>query len=235
MKLRNINPLWVGAGLSTLIIAALALYTLPLFKSLNSGSPLSNPASPSPSDAANTTTPGLEPFQPESRVIPLNIEGQPIEVELQLFNPIAVPFTTYVPAKDFQSDMSGLGNGQGIRFYYSPTGKKDENAYVQMFMPISSNSVEDIRQLILGDEGVMASKQWELVDRTDVISYPWAKEKLTYQQQTQGTPGEMAIGAIYIGEDKGKAFYVLTHYPAEYADGFEPRSAVILENLQFRE
>jgi hypothetical protein len=45
----------------------------------------------------------------------------------------------------------------------------------------------------------------------------------------------MVIGAIYIGEDKGKAFYILTHYPAEYSDGFEPRSAVILENLQFRE
>jgi hypothetical protein len=81
----------------------------------------------------------------------------------------------------------------------------------------------------------MASNNWELVDRTDVISYPWAKEKLTYQQQTQNTAGEMAIGAIYIGEDEGKAFYVLTHYPAEYSDGFEPRSAVILENLQFRE
>jgi len=238
MKLRNINPLWVGAVLSTLIIAALTVYTLPLFKSLNSSSPSGSPTappSPSPSSTANATTQSSRQFQPESRVIALSIEGQPVEVELKLFNPVEVPFTTYVPAKDFQSDISGLNKGQGIHFYYSPTGKKDENAYVQMFMPDSPNSVEDIRQLILGDEGIMASNQWELVDRTDVISYPWAKEKLTYQQQTGGAAGEMAIGAIYIGEDKGKAFYVLTHYPAEYSDGFEPRSAVILENLQFKE
>lgn len=239
MKLRNINPLWVGAVLSTVIISALVIYTLPFLKSLYPGSPSGNSSiaspSPSPSGAASATNQGSSPFQPESRVIPLSIEGQQIEVELELFNLAALPFTTYVPAKDFQSNVSGADEGEGIRFYYSPTGKKDESAYVQMFMPSSPNSVEDIQQLILGDEGVMASNQWELVDRTDVISYPWAKEKLTYQQQTQGAKGEMIVGAIYIGEDKGKAFYILTHYPAEYSDGFEPRSAVILENLQFRE
>jgi hypothetical protein len=239
MKLRNINHLWVGAVLSMAIASALITYTLPFFKSLN---PLSSPTksptaspSPLPSATSSAANQGAKPFQPESRVIPLNIEGEPIEVELKLFNLAALPFTTYVPAKDFQSNVRGSGEGQGVWFYYSPTGKKDESAYVQMFMPSSANSVEDIRQLILGDEGVMASNQWELVDRTDVISYPWAKEKLTYQQQTGGTAGEMVIGAIYIGEDKGKAFYILTHYPAEYSDGFEPRSAVILENLQFRE
>lgn len=237
MKLRNINPLWVGAGLSTLIISVLIAYALPFFDRLNpSSSPSKSPAaSPSPSGTGNAATQGSKQFQPESRVIPLSIEGQPIEVELKLFNPVDAPFTTYVPAKDFQSDVSGSGEGQGIRFYYSPTGKKDVSAYVQMFMPSSPSSVEDIRQLILGDAGIMASNQWELVDRTDVISYPWAKEKLTYQQPTQGAAGSMIIGAIYIGEDKGRAFYILTHYPAEYSDGFEPRSAVILENLQFRE
>jgi hypothetical protein len=236
MKPRKINFLWVGAGLSTLLISVLLAYTLPFFDRLNPSSSSKSPtASPSPSGAANVTTQGSKQFQPESRVIPLSIEGQSVEVELRLFNPAGVSFTTYVPAKDFQSDVSGSGEGQGIRFYFSPTGKKDKNAYVQMFMPSSPNSVEDIRQLILGDQGVMASNQWELVDRTDIISYPWAKEKLTYQQQTQGTAGEMIIGSIYIGEDKGKAFYILTHYPAEYSDGFEPRSAVILENLQFRE
>ncbi len=238
MKPRNINPLWVGAALSTLIISALTVYALPFFKTLNSSSPVSSPAvspSLSPSGVATTTTQGSKQFQPESRVIPLSIEGQSVEVELKLFDLADVPFTTYVPAKDFQSDVGGSGEGQGIRFYFSPTGKKDKDAYVQMFMPSSPNTVEDIRQLILGDAGVMASNQWELVDRTDVISYPWAKEKLTYQQQTQDMAGEMIVGAIYIGEDKGKAFYILTHYPAEYADGFEPRSAVILENLQFRE
>ncbi|MBW4516769.1 MAG: hypothetical protein KME11_16285 [Timaviella obliquedivisa GSE-PSE-MK23-08B] len=245
MKPRNTNYLWVKAVLSTAIASALTACTLPFFESLNPpSSPTQSPsASLLPSGAASAANPGSEPFQPESRVIPLSIEGQPVEVQLKLFDLAALPFTTYVPEKDFQSNVSklegelkgGSVEGQGIQFYYSPTGRKDENAYVQMFLPSSLNSVEDIRQLILGDKGIMANNQWELVDRTDVISYSWAKEKLTYQQPSQGTAAEMAIGAIYIGEDKGKAFYVLTHYPAEYADGFEPRSAVILENLQFRE
>jgi hypothetical protein len=229
MKLRKINPFWIRTGAISAIALALILYTLPFVKKLildpphlPLGSLTGSPAS------APSVTP--KPAPPESRVIRLNIEGQPIETELKLFDQAILPFTTYVPAKEFQSDIGSSGEGQGVRFYYSPTGKKDETAYIHVFLPNTPSSVEDIRQIILGDQGLMASNQWELVDRTDVVSYPWAKEKLTYQQNNSG-----AIGTIYIGEDKGKAFYLLTHYPAEYVDGFEPRSAVVLENLQFRE
>jgi hypothetical protein len=226
MKPRSNLYWWVGVGLSTLTACA-----LPKLNSLN-------PFAPSPAPTASPSNPPIaaairtsEPFQAESRITPLSIEGQSVEVELKLFNQAALPFTTYVPAQDFQSEVGGTSGEQNVRFYFSPTGKKDSKAYLQMVLPDQGNSIEEVRELILSDRGIMATNRWELVDRTDVVSYPWAKEKFIYQQQT---PDGMAIGTIYIGENQGKAFYILTHYPAEYAEGFEPRSAVILENLQFR-
>jgi hypothetical protein len=214
MKTRKINPWWGAAALTT--IASLLVAGALLF----SKTPIAPPA------------PIAASVQPETRVTPITIEGQPIEVELKLFDQKQLPFTTYAPAKDFQSSIGASGEGQSIRFYFSPTGQKDESAYIHIFLPASLTELEDLRQLVLGDNGLMASSQWELTDRTDIVSYPWAKEKLTYQQQT---PNGLVVGTIYIGENQGKAFYLVTHYPAEYTDGFEPRSAVILENLKFRE
>jgi hypothetical protein len=213
MKTRKINLLWGATAIATLLIAGAWLFAK-----------TSNPIVP--------PTPPLASAQPETRVTPITIEGQPIAVELKLFDQKNLPFTTYAPAKDFQSSVGASGEGQGIWFHFSPTGQKDESAYIHIFLPASLTGLEDLRQLVLGDNGLMASNQWELTDRTDVVSYPWAKEKLTYQHQT---PNGLAVGAIYIGEHQGKAFYIATHYPAEYTDGFEPRSAVILENLKFRE
>jgi hypothetical protein len=226
MEPRSILYIWVGVALSTLT----ACEWLKL-ESLNPSSPPSSTASPTASLSPKPGGAPPTPFQSASRITPLSIEGQSVEVELRLFNSAALPFTTYFPAQDFQPEVSEAGGEQNIRFYFSPTGQKDGKAYVQIILPSQGNRVDEMRELILSDRGIMATNRWELVDRTDVVSYPWAKEKFIYQQKT---PSGMAIGAIYIGEDNGKAFYVLTHYPAEYSEGFEPRSAVILENLQFR-
>jgi hypothetical protein len=212
----NPRSFWYGAigvGLSTLIACA----------QLESLKP-----SPSPPVVAVRSS---EPFQPASRVVPLSIEGEPVEVELKLFSQDTVPLTTYFPAKDFQSEVKAENGGKTVRFFFSPTGQKDPQAYLQMVLPSADNSLEQIQERIVGDRGIMATNGWELVDRTDVVSYPWAKEKLIYQQQTSSG---MAVGSIYLGEESGHVFYIVTHYPAEYTEGFEPRSAVILENLQFK-
>jgi hypothetical protein len=184
--------------------------------------PLEKPASPAEG----------EPLRPENRVIPISIEGHVIGMELKLFNQKSLPFTTYVPSKDFTSAVGSSGEGTGVRFYFSPKGVKDEKAYVHIFLPAQAISVEQVQDLIVGEQGLLASNGWELVDRTDIVSYPWAKEKLIYRQRINK---KTFIGAIYVGEDNDKAFYALTYYPAEYSNQFEPRSTVMLENLQFRD
>ncbi|WYL96503.1 MAG: hypothetical protein HEQ35_24260 [Gloeotrichia echinulata IR180] len=40
------------------------------------------------------------------------------------------------------------------------------------------------------------------------------------------------MGNVYIGQQNGKAFYVISQFPGEYGDGFSPRADLILQNLQ---
>lgn len=184
----------------------------------------------SPTAAAPTTSPSQE--RPDTRVMPMTIEGQVVEMELELFDKQPLPFTTYVPTKDFQNEVNSSDQGTVAQFFFSPTGQKNEAAYVQIFLPARYTTVEDMRELLLNDQGLLATNRWQLVDRTDIVSYPWAREKLIYQQQVKE---QNFVGSIYIGDYRGRAFYALTHYPAEYVDGFEPRSTIMLENLQFRD
>jgi hypothetical protein len=188
--------------------------------------PSESPAS-TPSSASST-----ESIRPDTRVIPMTIEGKVLEVELHLFDQPSLPFTTYVPTKDFQNEVSSSDQGTVAQFVFSPKGKKAETTYVQIFLPARNTSVDDMRNLLLGDQGLLKTNNWQLVDRTEIVSYPWAREKLIYQQQAGK---QTFVGSIYIGDYEGRAFYALTHYPIEYVDGFEPRSAIMLESLQFKD
>lgn len=197
----------------------------------NQGTPGSSSAAPVESPTASPTlSPGQE--RPDTRIMPMTIEGKVIEMELRLFDQAPLPFTTYVPKKDFQNEVDSTEQGAVAQFVFSPQGKKDENAYVQIFLPARQTSVEDMRELLMGERGLLNANNWALVDRTDIVSYPWAREKLIYQRQTNK---QTFLGSIYIGDHQGRSFYALTHYPAEYSDGFEPRSTIMLENLQFRD
>lgn len=189
---------------------------------------------PTPSPSADRPTPPASPTadaaQPDTKIITMNLEGTPTEVELKRFHQASLPFTTYYPENAFTPETATSEDGFGVRFYFSPTGQKDKSAYLSFFFPNAPSSVEFIQNLILGDRGLLIRNDWELLDRTDIVSYPWAKEKLLYQYQEDT---ELIVGAIYVGQEEGQSFYTLTHYPAEYGDGFEPRSNILLENLQF--
>lgn len=192
-------------------------------------------ADPTPT-ATESATPSpaasLDQSRPDTRVMPMTIEGLVMEVELRLFDQQSLPFTTYVPIKDFQTEVDNSEQGTVAQFFFSPKGKRDSSAYVQIFLPNHQTSLDNMRELLLGSEGLLAANDWQLVDRTDIVSYPWAREKLIYRQQMGK---KTYVGSIYIGDYEGRAFYALTHYPAEYIDGFEPRSTIMLENLQFRD
>lgn len=222
MKRHSAIFLWISVAAS--LISGCSILRLP------------ERASTSPSIAApieTSTRPSASPNsdRPDTRVMPMAIEGQVTEMELQLFDQLPLPFTTYFPVRDFQSKVSHSEQGTVAQFTFSVKGKKNESAYVQIFLPAQRTSIEEMQGLLLNEQGLLAINSWQLVDRTEIVSYPWAREKLIYRQQS----GEqLYVGSIYIGDYEGRSFYALTHYPVEYADGFEPRSTIMLENLQFR-
>lgn len=225
MKPRQARVLLIGVGLSLLTSCT-------LLRSIQQSDPTSSLAAPVEEETATPSpTASVRQERPDTRVMPISIEGRVVEMELRLFDQQPLPFTTYVPVRDFQDEVSQSDNGTVAQFFFSPQGKKNKAAYVQIFLPNQQTSTEEMRSLILDDQGLLATNDWQLIDRTDIVSYGWAREKLIYQQQTDQ---QTYIGSIYIGDYEGQSFYALTHYPAEYIDGFEPRSTVMLENLQFR-
>lgn len=225
MKPHQVKFVLLGVGLSLLTGCTLV-------QSMQQSDPTSSLAAPLEETATPSPATSVQQERPDTRVMPITIEGQAVEMELRLFDQQPLPFTIYVPLKDFQDEVSQSENGTVAQFFFRPRGKKDNSAYVQIFLPNQQTSPEEMRSLLLDDQGLLATNNWQLIDRTDIVSYSWAREKLIYQQRTDK---QTYIGSIYIGEYEGQSFYALTHYPAEYIDGFEPRSTVMLENLQFRD
>ena len=160
----------------------------------------------------------------------ISVEGEETEISLKLYDAASEVFTTYFPENDFVAESGSSGEGTGARFYFSAGGAKNEAVYIAMFFPAQATSLEQIKKLVMQQGGLLQSNQWQVVNQTQEVPYSWAKEKITFYEQR--TASEPIGGEVYIGESDGKAFYVITHYPAEYAEGFGPRADLILKNLQ---
>lgn len=174
------------------------------------------------------TPPNTQQSRTKTDVI--SVEGEETEISLKLYDAASEVFTTYFPENDFVAESGGSGEGTGARFYFSAGGAKNEAVYVHMFFPAQATSLEQIKKLVTQQGGLLQGNQWQVVNQTQEVPYSWAKEKITFYEQR--TASEPIGGEVYIGESDGKAFYVITHYPAEYAEGFSPRADLILKNLQ---
>jgi ASC-1-like (ASCH) protein len=156
----------------------------------------------------------------------ITVEGEKIPVSLRLYDQFSDLFTTYFPVKDFLAQGVSSGEGRGVRFIANFGGSKNENAYVSVAFLNDFKTLGQVRAFINGKRGLIASNGWRVVSRTRNVPYRWAKEKIVFGK------GNNIVGNIYLGQEKGKAFYVITHYPVEYGDGFPPRADLILRNLQ---
>ena len=174
------------------------------------------------------TPPNTQQSRTKTDVI--SVEGEETEISLKLYDAASEVFTTYFPENDFVAEAGGSGEGTGARFYFSAGGAKNEAVYVTMFFPAQATSLQQIKKLVTQQSGLLQGNQWQVVNQTEEVPYSWAKEKITFYEQR--TASEPIGGEVYIGESDGKAFYVITHYPAEYAEGFSPRADLILKNLQ---
>lgn len=159
--------------------------------------------------------------KPLTLTAPINIEGEQTQVTLHRFDDASLPFTTYIPTQDFTPVLDTSEEGRGVRFYFSPTGTPDRNAFIWVVF---------LNRLI-DPTAVVFDSSMEEVDRSDTTPYAWATERIDYRQNTaQGA----LMSTVFFGEYQGRVFLVMTHYPAEYADGFEPRAAIVLQHLELR-
>lgn len=153
------------------------------------------------------------------------------QIPVKLFNQNGYPFTTYFPENDFVVESGASDEGMGVWFYSKASGKKYQSAYVHFFFPAKSPNLEGMRRSVVGKRGLMETNKWTVKRRTQNVPYPWAKERIDFEQR-QGN--KTLMGTVYLGEYQGKAFRVTEHFPADYGDGFAPRASIILKELQIK-
>lgn len=154
------------------------------------------------------------------------------QIPVKLFSMEGFPFTTYFPDNDFIVESGASDEGMGVWFYSKASGKKYEPAYVHVFFPAKPPNLEGMRRSVLGNRGLMKTNRWTVKRRSQNVPYPWAKERIDFEQRRGNTS---FMGTVYIGEYKGKAFRVTEHFPADYGDGFAPRASIILKELQVKD
>lgn len=230
MKLPKILPL-----LAAISVASTAAACVPQSdNAVNPGADSQGVTPQTSTTETNQPTPitgsTAQSLRPSTKTDTISVEGEKTKVTLKLYDQASQVFTTYFPEPDFVVESSGSGEGTGARFYFNAGGQQNQDVYVAMFFPAQATTLEQIKELVTQEQGLLQSNQWKVVNQDEDVAYSWAKERIVFEEQR---PSSQNIqGEVYIGESGGKAFYVISHYPAEYAEGFGPRADLILKNLQ---
>ncbi len=164
--------------------------------------------------------------RPTTKTATISVEGEKTSITLRLYDQYSNLFTTYFPDKEFLAQGSSSDEGTGVRFIANFGGSKNENAYVHIAFLNNLKTLQQLKGFVNAKNGLIASNRWRVVDRTQKVPYAWAREKIVFSK------GKNIVGNVYLGQENGKVFYVITNYPVEYGDGFAPRADLILQNLQ---
>lgn len=163
--------------------------------------------------------------KPAQKTAKMLIEGEETEIDLKLYEQPKL-FSTYFPSEDFLVESKTSEQQKEVKFIVNFGGVKNENAYLKFVFPSNLNKLSEVKDLINSENGLIKNNKWQIVNNSSDVKYPWIKEKIAFNQ------GQDIIGDIYIGEQNGKIFYVITHFPIEYAEGFAPREDLIFQNLE---
>ena len=181
---------------------------------------------------AATEPPGGD--RPATRTDTLMLEGMPEPMALRLFrtpSDFPLPFSAYVPGDmEPEAMASGEESGRAIRFVAEFGGVRNDGAFIHLFVYPEGTDAQRALAMARAYEaasGIPVSQGLEPLGESEAgRRMPWADQAFVIRYQAGGT---WYLGSIGVGSREGRLFHVLTHYPAEYADGFAPRSAMILE------
>ncbi|NET01046.1 MAG: hypothetical protein F6K62_01265 [Sphaerospermopsis sp. SIO1G2] len=163
--------------------------------------------------------------RPPQKTAKMFIEGEETGIDLKLYEE-ANFLSTYFPAEDFLVETKNSQQQKEISFIVNFGGMKNPNAYLKFVFPQNLKTLSAIREFINSENGLIKNNQWQKVNNSSDIKYSWIQEKIVFRK------GRDIVGDIYIGEQNGKVFYVITHLPIEYAEGFAAREDLIFQHLE---
>lgn len=162
----------------------------------------------------------------------ITIDGDSTEVRFRLVDDAVLPFSTYVPDGIIQGGRIAHEGGTGVRFFANFAGKLSQDAYLNIVFPARDTTFELLKQAMVNDSIGLLHQMGLKLDKTSSAGKfcPWARESYSFSGPADG---KNVKGSLCIGTHRGRAFYSLVHYPAEYASGFPPRVERILSEIRW--
>jgi hypothetical protein len=156
------------------------------------------------------------------------LEGtpEPIELELLASPPgFPLPFSAYVPS-DFMVEWT-RDPAFSVRFLAAFGGHRNPDAFAELTVHAAGTGREE------AETAARAALEGSAATVTGIGSrHTWA----IAEWGLRDPPGpEPRVGRVALGLRGGRFFHWLERYPAEYGDGFPPRSTVILETLRWED
>ncbi|HEX6938769.1 MAG TPA: hypothetical protein VF158_05110 [Longimicrobiales bacterium] len=188
------------------------------------------PAGTAPAGAPSTVETAAP--RPDTIRASISLEGteEPMTFWLYRSTPeFPIPFTTYVPV-DMAAEPAASAEGQAIRFVAEFGGIRNEQAFLAVAFPPAGLDEAGARGLARA-----FAARYEIRTRLPDMPprYPWSIEEWDFTRDLPG--GSRAIGTVALGRHGDRYFYVATHFPVEYADGFGPRAARILAQWRWED
>lgn len=174
---------------------------------------------------------------PQNKIVMSNVGAGVQEVELELFQGEDIPLAIYLPTQAFKGEVVDTEAGREVHLYYAPTGERQSDVEIYFLFPGETTLLEDAQNVVLSEDSVLSRAGLAIVDRTEVVSYPWAKEKFVYQQ-VETSEGKPDRGFAFIGENlstvaENDFFIVMVYYPDAKSEVIEAQTALILDNVEF--
>lgn len=176
--------------------------------------------------------------RPDTVTDTILIEGMPERIALRLFHTpdgFPLPFTAYLPSDMASETSEGEGAaGPSVRFVAEFGGVRNDRALIHLFVQPEGTDPQQALALVRAYQagtGVPVSRGLEpLGDPEALRRMPWADHAYAIRYQAGGA---WYLGSIGLGSRDGRLYHLVTHYPAEYADGFAPRSALVLDTWRW--
>lgn len=135
------------------------------------------------------------PARPASKPDSILMEGTYLRFTARLVQPISsVEFSTYLP-HDMIFENSASAEGEGFFFYTNFAGKRNDNAFLLVFILPRGSQRSD----------------------ADRIAETFESSRAALGMNVD----------VKVGQHGDRFYYVAQQYPAEYAEGFLPRSLYI--------
>lgn len=165
---------------------------------------------------------------PQERVDTLEIEGQREPVRLQLYSHDELPASFYYPVGDFDPELVPSPVGYGVHFTATFGGVRAEEASMRFFFPAAGtplNNPNELRTLVEEPGGIAEIEGIILGEERPAT----ACEPLEYCRNI--APSTDLTGYIGLGNHENQWYLVIIAYPAEFGDGFAPRSQLLLDRM----